>query len=71
MHEHRAGQVRRPIRALAGIDIGKIVPAVDDDERRIVEMALERLGGDDRCFLARREIVRGLVQRAPSEETTQ
>src|SRR6266404_5232240 len=47
MHEHRAGQVRRPIRALAGIDVSKIVPAVDDHEPRIVEMALERLGGDE------------------------
>jgi hypothetical protein len=36
VEERRAGNMSRTIRALAGLDVGEIVTAIDDDKRGIV-----------------------------------
>src|ERR1044071_5940478 len=46
MQEDRPGNVSGAIRSLAGVDVGELVPAIDDREARIVEMPGEDLGGD-------------------------
>jgi hypothetical protein len=43
----------RTIRALARIDIGEIVTAIDDDKRGIVEMPREIIGSYERGVLHR------------------
>src|SRR5215472_9555729 len=47
MQEKRTGDVSSAISVLAGIDIGKVVVAIDDDESGIVEMPREVRGGDE------------------------
>ncbi len=42
VHEMRARDMRRAIGALAGIDVGQVVPAIDDHARRIGEMRRAR-----------------------------
>src|SRR5690348_6243910 len=53
VHERRTGQMPAPIRLPACIGIGELVAAVDDDERRIVDVPRERLGRDKRGVLHR------------------
>ena len=48
MHEQCTGQVARAIRLLACFNVGEIVPAIDDDEAWVVDMAREDLGGNQR-----------------------
>jgi hypothetical protein len=49
VHEQRAGDMCLPVRALTRADIGKVVPAIYDDERLIVEMPREIARGDERA----------------------